>query len=89
MSGGKVPHFSVLSRELHAFSLMQKSFNDRHVDIGFSRKLNVFVWSCVKRLGASGFKFPAKGSLPVILSSIGFTNFQGKSGKVNVPVIFR
>ena len=49
--------------------VMQKYFNDRHVDIGFSRKLNVFVWSCVKRLGTSGFKFPAKGSLPVILSS--------------------
>ena len=50
--------------------VMQKYFNDRHVDIGFSRKLNVFVWSCVKRLGTSGFKFPAKGSLPVILSSM-------------------
>ena len=50
---------------------MQKYFNDRHVDIGFSRKLNVFVWSCVKRLGTSGFKFPAKGSLSVILSSMG------------------
>ena len=30
----------------------------------------VFVWSCVKRLGTNGFKFPAKGSLPVILSSM-------------------
>ena len=50
--------------------VMQKYFNDRHVDIGFSHKLNVFVWSCVKRLGTSGFKFPAKGSLPVILSSM-------------------
>ena len=49
---------------------MPKYFNDRHVDIGFSRKLNVFVSSCVKRLGTSGFKFPAKGSLPVILSSM-------------------
>ena len=25
----------------------------------------------MKRLGTSGFKFPAKGSLPVILSSLG------------------
>ena len=30
----------------------------------------VFVWSCVKRLGTNGFKFPAKVSLPVILSSM-------------------
>ena len=43
--------------------VMRKYFDDRHVDIGFSRKLNVFVWSCVKRLGTSGFKFPATARL--------------------------
>ena len=34
----------------------------------------------MKRLGTSGFKFPAKGSLPVILSSMG--------GSVEERVVF-
>ena len=36
----------------------------------------VFVWSCVKRLGTNGFKFSAKGNLPVILSSMVSSQFR-------------
>ena len=38
--------------------------------IGFHANQSVLVCSCVKRLGTNGFKFPAKGSLPVILTSM-------------------
>ena len=38
--------------------------------VGFHANQIVLVWSCVKRLGTNGFKFPVKGNFPVILSSM-------------------
>ena len=48
----------------------QENLNDMHVDIGFSRKSNCFCLVVREKLGTNGIKFPAKGSLPVIVSSI-------------------
>ena len=59
-----------------AFVLFKNKYDSKKISMtcmvtsDFPANQIVFVWSCVKRLGTNGFKFPAKGRLPVIFSSM-------------------